>query len=721
MLRPATPLSVLLFSAFCLLLLAVLSTPIIKAVPLCSFGGDDFGVFGYCTSTGCSPIEIGYDARIIKSEDPSDFNLSPQTRSTLSALLIIHPVAAFLTLAMFVLAVIAHLRSPSHSARYLLMVFIVSIVNFVVCLLAFLIDILLFVPHLAWGSYIVLAATILVAISGLVSCAMRRTVVGKKARQKRIAANAEMSGENYYNRQNQQTAAVSPVHAAQPTVPMISGANGRPDTLPEFASFEKKDDQSSDEGIPLTLMTPADRSSNTLTSDPALTPKGNMPLRSLSNTLLSRDQYGNALPPQDGYAAVRRDPSMERMNMRGRGGMPPGPAGYRGRGGGYAGPGRGGYYGYASAPPPNGRGGYGGPQGRGGYGPPPGNRGGYGPPPRGSGGLAMRRGRTFPPPSYHSAPGPYDRRPSPGAAAAYGPGPYGARQPSPGPPSASGYMNQSTPSVATERYDAYTPGMDGLARAESPPPLPGIDDGIPTREAVEMDNSNLARTQTPRPQGYGPYGIRDSDVDVAGMLAMQQARMSTGDRDSRYSSEESTYVPPRQAWNQGPVRNSPGVPSPVYAPGRTTDMPVSRRSPAPPRQQPAPSGGGDGYYEDVDPRFDDVPILRRLTPPPTPLPSTDSYEDIPQGARSPAESERSSFTSISQRGINPRWNQAPPPAMLGGYGGNVRGRRPVNNNQQADMLFNSNPYFQLPSRGSPPRKKGGSAMVSESAYPAGPL
>lgn len=66
MLRPATPLAVLLFAAFGLLTLATISTPIIKQIPLSSFeikdvGDLNFGVFGYCTSSGCSPIEIGYD------------------------------------------------------------------------------------------------------------------------------------------------------------------------------------------------------------------------------------------------------------------------------------------------------------------------------------------------------------------------------------------------------------------------------------------------------------------------------------------------------------------------------------------------------------------------------------------------------------------------------------------------------------------------------------
>jgi len=97
---------------------------------------------------------------------------------------------------MLIMAVVAHFHSPSHSVRYLLIVFIVSIFTFLACLLAFLIDVLLFVPHLAWGSYLVLGATILVAMSGLVSCAMRRTLVSRKTRKKRIEENAEMSGEN---------------------------------------------------------------------------------------------------------------------------------------------------------------------------------------------------------------------------------------------------------------------------------------------------------------------------------------------------------------------------------------------------------------------------------------------------------------------------------------------------------------------------------------------
>lgn len=62
LLRPATPLSVVLFAAFALMLLAVLSTPVIEAIPLAEFQDAKFGVFGYCKgSDGCTSIGIGYD------------------------------------------------------------------------------------------------------------------------------------------------------------------------------------------------------------------------------------------------------------------------------------------------------------------------------------------------------------------------------------------------------------------------------------------------------------------------------------------------------------------------------------------------------------------------------------------------------------------------------------------------------------------------------------
>lgn len=427
---------------------------------------------------------------------------------------------------MFILAGTAHLHSPSHSPRYLLGLFILSILTFLLTLLSFLIDVLLFIPHMAVGSYLVLAATVLIAASGVIACAMRRTLVSRKARKRRIEQNAEMNGENFYNRQAT-TAPIPPV--PENTVMMSGGAES--DKLPSFATFEMQKsaaDRTSDERIPLTTMTPSEASTNNRSG------MGDQ----YGNSSPPRDQYGNPIPltplAAPGMRNPSSDPALNRQYsdpaMRGGRGMP-----YRGRGG-YP-PGRGGY-----GPPPNGRGGYrggyGNPNARGGYGPPGPYRGPPGPPMNDgmAAGAMMRGGRGGPPPGYGR--GGYDNRSgSPG-------GPYNQYDRRPEgdtygrPPPVGGYTAYN-PEGSHDSHDSH----DSLPRAESPPPLPG-DEGL-VGQAIEMD----ATTGSPShpPSGFGTHfgQVRDSDGDISGMVGLQQQRQDASlNRDtlttegSRYSGDE---------------------------------------------------------------------------------------------------------------------------------------------------------------------------------------
>lgn len=148
------------------------------------------------------------------------------------------------------------------------------------------------------------------------------------------------------------------------------------------------------------------------------------------------------------------------------------------------------------------------------------------------------------------------------------------------------------------------------------------------------------------------------------------------------------------------------------------------------------SGGSDVYYEDVDPRFasdpDTMPPLPmtqnaqmqdqdRVPPLMAPsqhlqyrpdsvsaLPPTNSYEDLP-GARSPAESETSNFTSVSQRGVNPNWRP--------GNGGEFGSHGPMRRRElqaKRDVLLAGNPDFEIPGMGGPGRMntrgRGGGGM-----------
>jgi hypothetical protein len=79
-----------------------------------------------------------------------------------------------------------------------------------------------------------------------------------------------------------------------------------------------------------------------------------------------------------------------------------------------------------------------------------------------------------------------------------------------------------------------------------------------------------------------------------------------------------------------------------------------------------------------------------------PLASSGSYEDLP-GARSPAESETSNFTSVSQRGVNPNWKPGGPGDTAGQYPPHAM-RKPMQAQVQErrDVLLGNNPDFELP-------------------------
>ena len=529
------------------------------------------------------------------SNEDKNFDLPSSTRSDLSSILIVTPVAALLTLICFILAATSHLHSPSHSPRYLLALIILSVPTLLVTLLAFLIDILLFVPHLAWGGWIVLASVILILASGIVTCAMRRTLVSRKARKKRIAENAEMNGENFYARQ---AAARSPPmmmaeRAESPpplsTQPAMGGGAGS-DKLPRFATFETKGEE---DRIPLNQRSPSGKTLPSVPNNqggyseepfnryggpgrgvPRGGPRGMRGGR--GGYYGPRDEYGNPLPssnafgpaPPAGYRRDRSEPprmrrqySDETMNSqssrgRGRGGFGP-PRGY-GRGGpgpnrpdrGEYGPTRGGGYGRGGIPvgamaAGAGAGMMAGEFRRGpGYGndyDPDGRPGQYdGPGPAGYG-----RSPSAPAYGRRPSPGPplgsvgYGRRPSPGPPSA--PGGYG-RGPSPGPPSnPAGYGRGQGPSLEQQ----YT-------REPSPLPIQHQDPGT-IGQAVEMD----ARHGSPSlrsPTFPQQMNLRDSDSDVQGFVGLQQQhphlqneirqRDSPPSLSSMYSNNAQEYVHP---------------------------------------------------------------------------------------------------------------------------------------------------------------------------------
>jgi hypothetical protein len=358
-----------------------------------------------------------------------------------------------MTLICFSLAVAAHFHSPAHSPRFLLALLIFTFPTLLVSLLAFLVDILLFVPHMAWGGWIVLAATILIVASGVVTCAMRRTLVSRKARKRRIAENPDMNGQNYYSNRN--VGATDSILPKAESPPPMSGDTMMSDRdKTGFASFELQKNNMQDDQIPLNARNPSLKTNSSGKTDGA--DKLQNPSRGPSGRGRQPvDQYGNPIPP------MPNDPYI--VQNQARMGPPPPNRGAYGRG-------RGGY-------PPRG-----GMVPRGGYGPP---RGGMrGPPPPGWNGNGNARGGM---------------RPAPG------PNPAGRGVPPPG------YDN--------DPYGQGVPQFSGSSpydgRGVSPPDA--MQPPMPIGQAIEMDS----RRGTP-PTNNPNYGLRESDGDVQGMLALQQ-------------------------------------------------------------------------------------------------------------------------------------------------------------------------------------------------------
>lgn len=617
LLRPATPLSLIFFVAFVLLLLSTISTPIIHAIPLGTFQGWNFGVFGYCKGSDCpGGFKIGYSTDGLFSGDSnSEFSLPSSTRHSLSSILIVHPVAAFLALVCFGLACAAHFHGPSHSPRYLLALLILTIPTLLVTLLAFLVDILLFVPHMQWGGWIVLAATILIIASSVVTCAMRRTLVSRKARKKRIAENAEMNGTSYYdNMQNNRMLSDQLPRADSPPPMSVGTATTAADkNMQQFATFEmKRQDTMSADGTPGGRRSMDDRT--------PLNPKRDPSIRSASTGRGANGPYPVAEdpPPMPGMGGR---PSMDSNGM----GRPRRPSRDQ-----YGNPITGVAMGMAGdLPPPglrhqgsrgslgsNASSGYG--RGRGGYGPPPR---GYGPP---RGGYAAPRG------GYGARGGYGPPRGGPAPRGSYGP-PRGSY----GPPAGRGGMPRQGPPPGYGNDPYYGSARNGpspMMDQQHPPPMQDEFVAGPIGQAIEMDE----RTGSPPVQGQHnttspTYGLRDSDADVAGMVDMQQERRgspmrreserSSGMRSPTSIYSDQTYVPPRTQWAQpSPLHQRPDGISPPRGTDLTNPhssnaaassgaLPLSpiQASPTSPRQSPLGPGhrrgGSESYYEDVDPRF----------------------------------------------------------------------------------------------------------------------
>ena len=465
----------------------------------------------------------------------------------------------------------------------------------------------------------------------------------------------------------------------------------------------------------------------------------------------------------------------------------------------YYGPGRGGM-----APPQRGgpgmRGGYGPQQPypiRGGYGPGFMPRGGYqNPPPPGwnSRGRGMPPGRG--PPGYGpgpygrsqpSSPQEYDARGTPFPPAGTNPLPYPTE---PDMTSTAPYSStrspyeagqQSQPDDAAAVIDAYgaspeLPATTSFARR----PSGGVERdpasfGFSGRRSPGR-GSRLPRDNEPVPPLPGQHSEGATPDPAELESAPLMAAPVVSELDSRPQTVPEMHGHP-STWNGQPVEIGESSPRQSQnalsnEPQSSTPVELPTNENMPPTTNPLTQttshtrSASENYYEDVPARFatDDPilpPKLQPLNTKPAGLNPTalhaisqsrytgSAYEeaanpDRTEGSRSPAVSETSNFTSISQRPVNPHWRPppGPGPSMMGpGYmPGQGRGYGPQSPQQggypgssiysggpsgpgksryrDQETVLNANPDFALPGVAATPNRRklpGGAGMRQSSS------
>ncbi|KAK9321797.1 SUR7/PalI family-domain-containing protein [Lipomyces orientalis] len=658
--RAATPLCVLLTIAFGLQLVAVISVPIVESITLATYESVKFGVFGICTTEGCSPVRIGYPNSIVSGEG-NDFSLPSNARHSLTNLLIVHPIAAGFTLILLILSLIAHFHGPANSPRYLFFLLIFCLPTFILSLLAFLVDILLFIPHLSWGGWIVLAATVIIAVCSLILCTMRRTLSSRKAMRKRIFESSTEEGPNSM-RLNQM-----PFYPPG-TNPQTAGMYQVADHDREVLIYDDSEGKVAKQGS-------LDDEDSTLTRDNSGTLSGE------PNAISDYDS-----PPHSRYDHTRANP------RDGNGYRPPAAE----------------YTRFNNSASPR---------------------------------LGTQQHRhdqrsngdqAFDP---YTAPSNHD----------HGPGSYGYPQPGVVANPYSEYPRDRNPHTARPRTPrqrptypvVLPPAGSAIVRRPSEPDVIARSEPVANDVSPDgPDSANVTGETTLHDSGEYPTAREiptagtpvNGDVPTLGEDENPNPFPPRTETPAMSSSVNAEYVPPRQAWRNEVIsgedrmeeQQQPGrrrlngniseyyddvdpqyadeVVSPTTSAYAQTVPPISLVSPPSARgpysefRPPPPNANGQGYYQRRGPRV--------AMPSPHGPPHNGSYGPrqaypsdfrgqhqqpyFPAPPQSPDGSVLSSFTSVSQRGVNPRYYQQPPNVPL-----------PQSRPDRTDVVLRGNPDFEL--------------------------
>ncbi|VUG18339.1 DEBR0S3_08174g1_1 [Brettanomyces bruxellensis] len=170
-----------LLLAFAFQLLAVLTVPITN-LTLSNYEGYRFGVFGLCDDSGCSIGQIGYSPYSVNRR-LKGFAFPSNARHSMSYLLVVHPISTAFTGVQLILTALLFFNTRFSSSGYYVFLQLWSLPTFLLALLSFLTDLLMFIPHLTWCGWVLLASACCIALNGTLLCVLRRAAYSRIARQ----------------------------------------------------------------------------------------------------------------------------------------------------------------------------------------------------------------------------------------------------------------------------------------------------------------------------------------------------------------------------------------------------------------------------------------------------------------------------------------------------------------------------------------------------------
>lgn len=147
------------------LIIATITPPAVTAFGLAEADDYLFGALGYCSSDGTNCVTGNPSYTVSTLTESTNWVMDDSARDTLAKILIVLPVAAFLTLVTFLLNLVSHFKVFGGSLAFYVVAFIFTLLAFIGSAIAAIITFLCFYPYVKWPAYLLIPAAALNLVS----------------------------------------------------------------------------------------------------------------------------------------------------------------------------------------------------------------------------------------------------------------------------------------------------------------------------------------------------------------------------------------------------------------------------------------------------------------------------------------------------------------------------------------------------------------------------